>query len=97
MFAINQTVYDSENKEFVKITNGTAGLDGSNFVPTEGIALRVIDLLKSGKPQIAFTYRKVDPTKLSALTHASDSDHFQTIFEGKLNDKDAHYQFIGRV
>jgi hypothetical protein len=99
MFKINEIVFDSANKEFVKLTNGKAELDGSNFVPTEGIALRVIDILKSGKPQIAFTYRSVDPSKLSALTKPSDADHFKRVMnsENFLGKKDEHFQYIGRV
>lgn len=99
MFAINQTVFDTANKEFVKLTNGTDA--NGVFVPTEAIALRVIDILKNGKVQIAFTYRKVDVSKLTTLTPAtgfttdSDVDHFETLLSG--NEENEHYQFIGRV
>ena len=92
---MNQIVFDSENKEFVKISNGIPIVEGKPEIkPTEAIALRVIDILKSGRVQIAFTYRKVDASKLSLLTHEHDADHIAKILESGEAD---HYQFIGRV
>lgn len=81
------------NKEFVKISNGTDA--GGTFVPTEAIALRVIDILSSGKPQIAYTYRGVDASKLSPLTRITDGDHFERAFNNAVTG--GHFQFIGRV
>ena len=92
---MNQIVFDSENKEFVKISNGIPIIEGKpEIVPTEAMALRVIDILPSGKPQIAFTYRKVNPKYLSQCCFKTDIEHFAKVFEGK---DDGHFQFIGRV
>jgi hypothetical protein len=88
MFKINQTVYDSENKEYVKITNGIQ--HSGDFIPTEGIALRVLGF-REGKPIIAFTYRKVNPMFLSSCHGDAPID---TLFDSKDCE---HFDFIGRV
>ncbi len=61
-FKINQVCFDSANKEYVKLTNGTDA--NGVFVPTEAIALRVVSVDK-GVPRIAYTYRKVNPSCLT--------------------------------
>jgi len=89
MFKINQTVFDSENKEYVKITNGFEKANGL-IEPNEGIALRVLGF-REGKPIIAFTYRKVNPKFLSACEGKVAID---TVFNLQTYD---HYDFVGRV
>lgn len=62
---INEIVYDAENKEFVKISNGIPVVEGKpEIVPTEAIALRIINFHR-GQPVFRFTYRKVNPTRLA--------------------------------
>ena len=93
---INQIVFDCQNKEYVKISNGIHIAEGKpEIIPTEAIALRIIDVLKSGKPQIAYVYRSVKADKLSPLTHTTDTDHFNTVFSGLTTAE--HFQFVGRV
>ena len=87
-FKINQFVFDSQNKEFVKITNGIE-LNG-NLVPTEGLAIRVVSL-NNGKPVLGFTYRKINSEFLS---DAKDGGQFETILK---ENKPLHYEFIGRI
>lgn len=73
---INSWCFDSENKEHVKITNGIEGLIGGvsrQFIPTEGIALRVVGL-RAGLPLIGFTYRKVNQEKLSLVSDGGALD-----------------------
>lgn len=93
MFKINQFCFDSQNKEFVKITNGIPVNEGCHecgITPTEGLALRIVSL-DNGVPVIAYTYRKVDPTFLS---DAKDGGQFEAILS---TEKPKHYTFIGRV
>lgn len=87
MFKINQVVYDSEAKEFVKLTNGTDA--GGVFTPTEAIALRLISMNK-GKPQIAFTYRQVKPEFLKETT-------YQGYFDTFMVNNNPGFEWIGRV
>ena len=54
---INDIVWDDDAKELVKLTNGTDA--GGVFVPTEAMAMRVLDINKKGRPVIGFTYRRV--------------------------------------
>jgi hypothetical protein len=96
-FKINQVCFDSENKEFVKITNGipveendSLGINGREVVPTEALALRVISL-NQGKPVLGYTYRKVNPAKLSI---AEDGGQLEAILT---TEKPKHYEFMGRV
>ena len=92
MFKINQVCYDSENKEFVKITNGIPVIEGKpEITPTEAIALRVISLNK-GKPVIAFTYRKVNPAHLKP--YGNDDGTFEAFTQ---TEKPVHFEFMGRV
>lgn len=61
---INELVFDAENKEFVKITNGIPVIEGKpEITPTEGIALRIINF-HAGNPVYGWTYRKVNPARL---------------------------------
>ncbi len=88
MFKINQVCYDSENKEYVKISKGIEK-DGV-LTPTEVIALRVV--AGSNATQnflIAFTYRKVNPRSLSVC----DGDT-QNMFD--VPEK-GEFKYIGRV
>lgn len=87
-FKINQICFDSENKEFVRITNGVEV--SGEFVPTEALAIRFV-CLNEGKPTLAFTYRQVKSSFLSETTHNS--------FEALLDSpkKPQYYSFIGRV
>lgn len=87
-FKINQFVFDSQNKEFVKITNGHE-LNGI-FTPTEGLAIRVVSLNK-GKPVLGLTYRKINSEFLS---DAKDGGQFDAIIN---SNKPLHYEFIGRI
>lgn len=96
-FKINQFVYDSENKEFLKITNGipiqendSLGISGREVIPTEGIALRVVSVI-DGLPSIGFTYRKINPAAIHA---AVDNGLFDEIME---ISKPIHFNYIGRV
>lgn len=86
---INDVVFDSENKEFVKISNGIEK-DGK-FVPTEAIAMRVIGLSQN-KPVIGYTYRQVKEDKLSTINR--DNGEFEAFMT--LN-KPVHFEFIGRL
>lgn len=55
MFKINQVVFDTENKEFVKITNLRPALKADEFgeqgemIPFEGVALRITQINKKTK------------------------------------------------
>lgn len=89
MFKINQIVFDSENKEYVKLSNGTDA--GGKFVPTEAVAVRIIGFNEENKPIVAFTYRKVNPEKLT--TTFSETNLFEMI---RL-EKPIHFEYIGRV
>lgn len=86
---INDICFDSENKEHVRISNGIEK-DGV-LVPTEAIAIRFIGM-DNGKPILAFTYRKVDATKLSFPS--PDNGSWAALFE---TAKSIHFSFIGRV
>ncbi len=87
-FKINQVCFDSENKEFVKITNGI--MPHGDFIPTEAIAIRIVSL-DNTKPVIGFTYRKVDHEKLS---EGKDGGFFASILD---TEKPVGYKFIGRI
>jgi hypothetical protein len=88
---LNQFVFDSENKEFVIITNGTEDAD-KNLIPTEATALRYLGL-NNGLPVLAFTYRKVTA---SSLSPTKCSNHITPILEGNIGKNSTH-EFIGRV
>ncbi len=97
IFRINQTVFDSEAKEYVIISNGYPVDEETHYftgaiIPTEAIAYRLIELKPNGKPVIAFTYRKVKAENLS--TGASEA-----CFANANHDHCAsnHYEFIGRI
>lgn len=88
-FKINQIVFDEYAKDYVRISNGISHKDdGSDFVPTEAIALRVV-AFDNGKPVVAYTYRKVDPKHLRETVVSTEP--FANLPE-KLNK---HY--IGRI
>lgn len=97
-FKINEIVFDAENKEYVKISNGipveendALGINEREVTPTEAIALRVVGINK-GVPSIAYTYRKVNPEKLSKTSH--QPTYFDTIMAYG-NPK--RFVFVGRV
>ena len=90
---INQVVFDSENKEFVKISNGIEK-DGK-LIPTEAIALRIIDVMSTGRLEVAFTYRKVDASRLCPLTRGESATLFDAVMER--HDGGKHFHYIGRV
>lgn len=72
-------VYDPDSKDFVKVTNGTCTLDHATpagfaeshkggqcrYTPCEGAALRCVGLDDKGRPVVAFTYRKIDPSRVT--------------------------------
>jgi hypothetical protein len=97
----NQIVWDSENKEYVVITNGIPITENfketGRITPTEAIALRVIGLddKEGGKPVLAFTYRKVNAEKLSVLDNPDAAKWIKDYIIGKPINK--HYRFAGRV
>ena len=93
VWQINETAYDTEAKELVKISNGTpiCKFFQKGVSPTEAVAIRFLTL-NQGKPQLAFTYRKVDPKKLRKTTHTLDM--LDTLGE---NPYTQHYDFLGRV
>ena len=64
-FKLNQTVFSRKLKDHVQITNGVSSEDDfSDFVPTEGICLRVVGF-NEGSPVIAYTYVHVDVSDIS--------------------------------
>jgi hypothetical protein len=85
---INSFAFDSQNKEFVKVTNGIEV--GTSFIPTEAIAIRVVSI-NIGKPVLGFTYRRVNAEFLSEV---KDGGQFETILN---TERPKHYQFIGRI
>lgn len=99
MFKINQVVFDTENKEFVKITNLRPALKADEFgeqgemIPFEGVALRITQInKKTKKPIICFTYRKITANK---LRETADS---WSCFDDIINsDKPEHFEFLGRI
>lgn len=89
-FKINQLCFDSQNKEFVKISNGVTSPDTEGkFTPTEALALRIVSINK-GKLVVAYTYRKVNP---EFLTEAKDGGHFDSILFSSNNS----FESIGRI
>lgn len=89
-FKINQICYDSEAKEYVKLSNGTDGMGQGPFVPTEAIALRVVCVDK-GIPQVAYTYRAVNPARLTvANNQALTGSTFDSVLSGCKH-------FVGRI
>jgi hypothetical protein len=88
---INEIVYDTENKEYVKLSNGT-DQDGI-FVPTEAIALRLG--FSDGKPRIAFTYRHVKASFLHKLESPEAVSWFDSYLQSPMINK--HFNFLGRV
>lgn len=89
-FKINQLCFDSQNKEFVKITNGiTCDETGGEFAPTEALALRIVSINK-GKLVLAYTYRKVNP---EFLTEAQDGGQFEAV----LYSSTSNFESIGRI
>ena len=88
-FAQNQTCYDTQAKEIVKISNGVCTLDHSSaeafrvshpnngpcrYAPCEAVALRVVGVTKTGDPIVGMTYRKVDPAYLTPVVEGSMVD-----------------------
>ncbi len=88
---INQVAFDSENKEFVLISNGIE--IGQSFIPTEAIAMRIVGWNEFAQPIIGFTYRKVNCEKLSSCKHTKETFFGDTME----NQHPIHYKNIGRV
>lgn len=85
---INDWTYDSENKEYVRISNGYEA--GNVFIPTEAVALRIVGM-DNGLPVIAYTYRKV---KANCLSTTNGGEQFSAISQ---THNPVHWKFIGRV
>lgn len=85
-------VMDLESKDIIRLTNGTDA--GGIFVPTEGIVLRVTGL--ASKVQIAYSYRKVDPSKIVPILHGDTEIRafFDYVTGSKTFQK---VPFIGRI
>lgn len=93
-FKIGQVVFDMENKEHVKLTNGTDA--GGVFVPSEAIAIRFISFDQDSKPVLAYTYRKVNPAYLSAnVKRHEGTDDIDVLLMGETVNP--CFNFIGRV
>jgi hypothetical protein len=101
LFRMNQICFDKEAKELVKITNGIERKvsDFKNeFCPTEAIVIRVFPPKPgSKKPQIAYTYRKVNPEflipqKMSETAKLDSFDYYLI-----QNTSDDGFEFIGRI
>lgn len=95
---INEIVWDRENKEYVKISNGIPVVEGKpEITPTEAVALRIIGFSQGGeqKPCISFTYRKVKAEYLLSLNGPLADDWMIKILESKTINK--HFNFLGRV
>jgi hypothetical protein len=78
-FKINTVYFDTYAKELVKVTNGTDA-EGV-FIPTEGIALRVLGMnidpkTKKASHEVWMTYRRVDPAMLEERAHSTE--HFES-------------------
>lgn len=94
---INEIVWDRENKEYVKISNGIPVVEGKpEIMPTEAIALRIIGFCeRENKPCIAFTYRKVKSEFLSPIEHPLRNDWMMKFLQAKTVNK--HFTYEGRV
>lgn len=107
IFKINDVAFDMEAKEHVLITNQICTLDHSNseafakshgengigacaYVPHEAIAIRAFPT-KSGKPQIAWTYRSVNVANLRTCDQSA-----KEMFESLFNHKRSKFN-LGRI
>lgn len=91
-FEINDVVFDSQNKETVKITNGIR--IGAELVPTEALAVRVVSIGPDTKPTLGLTYRKVNAEFLSET--GQSNDFFKLLFSTEKSHA-LHFDFIGRI